>query len=394
MPTPRQHAALLLICLTSAGWAFSFGAGSQLASLWLQTAGLRDRAIGANTGTYYLGMMLGAVVVPGLMRRWGVRCAAAGMVAAGLTAVAFPWGSGLAWWFAVRLLNGVAGAMSVIPMETYINRDSTPGARARNFGFYAVSITLGYALGNGAGVLCFGTAPLPTFALGGAVAVVSGLAALRWLQRPTGEEAEGTRPPLEVRRNLLSYGSAWNQGFLEGGMVAFMAIYLFSLGLADAEVSGLTSLTVVGIVAFQLPVAWLADRLGRTAVLLGCYLLAILGLVLLPLCGPSVWLAVWLFVVGACSGAFYPLGLALLGERLPDSALARANACYLAVECAGCVAGPVVMGLARDEFGPTAMFPVGLLMLSGSLLVWAALRVSERRAEPRSAEGTPGQRAA
>src|SRR5207249_4511939 len=124
--------------------------------------------------------------------------------------------------------------------------------------------------------------------------------------------------------------------------------------------------------------AWLADRLGRTRVLLACYGVALLGLGMLPACGPSPWLAVWLFLVGACTGAFYPLGLALLGERLPDSALGRANAWYLAVECGGCMAGPVVIGHARDWLGAGAMFPVVQAALAAFLLAWAGLRLWER----------------
>ena len=184
---------------------------------------------------------------------------------------------------------------------------------------------------------------------------------------------------LTLRRNLLAYGSAWNQGFLEGVMIAFLPLHLIGLGMTENAVGWLTSLTVVGVLLFQMPVAWLADRLGRTAVLLGCYALVVLGLGALPACTPSLWLAMWLFVVGACSGAFYPLGLALLGERLPDSALARANAWYLAIECAGCMAGPVAAGCARDWFGVRAMFIVGQAALVIFLLVSLGLYLLDRR---------------
>ncbi len=107
--------------------------------------------------------------------------------------------------------------------------------------------------------------------------------------------------------------------------------------------------------------------------------MVLIGLGALPGCGALGWLALWLFAVGACSGAFYPLGLALLGERLPDAALARANACYLAVECAGCIAGPVVTGCVRDWFGPQAMFPLAQGALVLFLLTWAALSLYDRR---------------
>jgi MFS family permease len=376
----RRHQALLVICLATAGWSFGFGLGAPLSSLWLIKAGYKDSVAGENTSICYLGMALTSAAVPWLMRRWGRGCTAAGMIAFGVTTALFPWGFGVSWWFLVRLAGGAAGAMSIVPLETYVNRGSAPEHRARNFGFYAVAITLGYALGNWVGLDMYEAAPLLAFAVGGSVAVLAGC--LVWLALPPPpviREERGPRPPLEIRRNFLSYGSAWNQGFLEGVMITFLSKDLLNLGLTGNAVAWLTSLAVVGVLLCQLPVAWLADRVGRARVLLGCYGLVLIGWGALPACGPSLWLALWLFLIGAGSGAFYPLGLALLGERLPGSALDRANACYLAVECAGCVAGPVVIGHARDWLGAPATCPAVQAALLLSLLLWVVLRLSDRK---------------
>jgi MFS family permease len=249
----------------------------------------------------------------------------------------------------------------------------------RDFGCYAVAITLGYALGNLFALELSAPAPRLAFAAGGVLALLSAVLVACCLPPPPAHTEGHERAPLDIRRNVLSYGSAWNQGFLEGVMLTFLSLHLIGLGMTTNEVGWLTSLTVVGVLVFQIPVAWLADRLGRTAVLLGCYALVIAGLGALPACTPSVWLALWLFVVGACSGAFYPLGLALLGERLPDAALARANAWYLAIECAGCMAGPVVTGCAREWFGVPALFLAGEIALAGFLALCLAVHVFNRR---------------
>jgi len=74
-------------------------------------------------------------------------------------------------------------------------------------------------------------------------------------------------------------------------------------------------------------------------------------------------------VVGACCGALYPLGLALLGERVPASGLARANAWYLACNCAGSLTGPIVIGLAIDRYGLAAQFAVGAAAVLGVLAI-------------------------
>jgi MFS family permease len=365
--------ALAVICLTSACWAFSFGLGAPLASLWLKHAGCSDTVIGLNTAIYYGGLGVAALGVPRLMRRFGARCSVAGMAISGLAVALFPLAHGPVGWFGIRLLHGIAAAMSLIPLETYVNRDLPARQRARNFGLYAVSLTLGWAVGNGVGLALVADHVVLAFLVGGASGLCAA-AALHLLLPCIVERTEtsASRAALDLRGNLLSFGSAWSQGFLEGGMIAFLSLYLLGLHLSAQHVGWLTSTTMVGVILFQVPVAWLADRCGRLRVLVACYGLVVVGLVALPLAGTSLWLPLWLFVVGACSGAFYPLGLALLGERLPDTQLAKANAWYLSLECLGSLMGPALMGLARDWAGETAMFAVGeaavLLVLAAGLL--------------------------
>jgi MFS family permease len=380
---------LVPLCLASLLWAFSFGLNAPLASLWMQDAGCNDTLKGLNTSAYYLGIALAAGAVPWLMRGFGHRALLAGMLASGVTAAAFPWGGGLFGWFALRAVNGVAGAVSLIPLETYVNRNSAPERRAQTFGYYAFCVALGMALGTLAGLQLYPLAPRVAFLLGGAAALLGAVVVLAWKPAfPAGGEEGHCRTPLDFRRNFLSFGSAWSQGFLEGGMVALLPIYLLSTGLSEGAVSWLMSGLMVGVILAQVPVAWLADRLGRVAVLAGCNAVALGGIACLMVPAGTAWLALWLFAVGACSGAFYPLGLALLGERLPAAGLARANAWFLAINCAGSVTGPAVAGHVMDRFGRGAMFLAGGAAVGLVLVGWGAAAL-RRRKPARTAMGAP-----
>jgi MFS family permease len=144
--------------------------------------------------------------------------------------------------------------------------------------------------------------------------------------------------------------------------------------MKEEEVGWVMGGAMLGVLAFQVPIAWLADRLGRRRVLLACYAVTLAGMGVLPACGPGPWLTLWLVLVGACSSAFYPLGLALLGERLPESRLAQANAWYLMVECLGSGCGSVGMGAARDAWGPQGMFVAGALSVVVVPGLWLVLR--------------------
>jgi MFS family permease len=367
------------LCVVSVLWAFSFGVNAPLASVWMQEAGCGDVLIGLNTGAYYLGIALTAAAVPWAMRRFGSRALLAGLAGSALTAAAFPWGGGLGGWFALRGLNGVTAALSLIPLETLVNRCSSPPRRATNFGYYAFSIALGMALGNLTALQMAPAAPRLAFLLGGAAALAGTIVLLLWRPAaPAAEHEARSHFPLHPTRNALALGSGWAQGFLEGGMVALLPIYLLSVGLSHEAVSYLMGGLMVGVILAQAPLAWLADRLGRSLVLAGCNAAALAGVGCLLWPGGVAWLAVWLFVVGACSGALYPLGLAVLGERTPPAGMSRAGAWFLAINCAGSLIGPVAAGATMSLFGRSALFVSGGGALAAVLAVWSVCAVCRR----------------
>jgi MFS family permease len=367
---------LLLICLASAGWAFGFGAGTQIVSRWLKDHDASDELIGWNHSCHYLGLALASFAVPWLTRRLGTRASSTvGMLASGVSLAIFPWGGGMPGWFALRLFNGGMSALSLIPLEALLSRDAPPQQRTRDFGFYGVALTVGFAIGVWAGLDLYESGDFLAFLLGGAAPTLGGFALLRGLmagQLPTKEPA--ARIPLQGSRRFLSFSTAWCQGFLEGGMLPFLAFYLESRGMSANVAGGLMGVAMVGVILFQVPVSWFADGCGRVPTLLGCYGIVAIGLAVMPYCPGTISLAVCLFAFGACSGAMYPLGLALLGEGLPESSLARVYSWYLAIECLGSLMGPPAMGRARDMFGQGAMFAVALAVVGLVLLAWAGMR--------------------
>ncbi len=369
---PRR--TLFVLCLASGGWAFGFGLGAPLASLWLRDAGRSARVIGLNTSLYYLGVALAAFAVPCLMRRFCRLCVVGGIVADAVVTALFPWAESLLAWSLLRLIGGMATALSIIPMETLVNHNAPPERRARDFGFYAFSVALGVALGSLIGLPLYPLAPRWTFALGGLVTLASALTA--WMGWPVGgsersRDREGaalstasSRSWLDSIANAFSYGAAWVQGFLEGGLITFLSIYLLGRGYREGEVSFLVGGLFAGVILCQVPLAWLADRLGRWHVLLGCHILLMAALLSVRGCPSTPLLAVALFLLGACCGALYPLGLALLGERVPPAELARANAHYLASNCVGSLCGPTLLGLVIDRFGQPSQFLAGAIAVA------------------------------
>jgi MFS family permease len=372
----RSGTTLLVVTLASFGWAVSFGLGAPLASLWLRDAGCNGRTIGLNTSAYYFGVAIASLFIPWLMRRANRACVVTGMVLDAFTTAIFPWCDGTPIWLVLRILGGFGTALSLIPMETLVNHNAPPERRARDFAVYAVGVALGIALGNVVGLQLYRDTPRLAFALGGLVTLLA--TGLVWWKVPRREqqaEHGGAEGPVRLLpATFLGLGTAWAQGFLEGGMITFLSIYLLGLGLTESVASGLVGGLFLGVVLAQLPVAWLADRLGRLRILLLCHAVLLTGLACFPFCRALFGLTFWLFLLGATCGALYPLGLALLGERVPKNGLARANAWYLACNCAGSLSGPVLIGLTIDWFGPRGQFAAGaaaLLLVLSTWVIWA-----------------------
>ncbi len=368
--------ALVWICSIIGVWALSFGVGTQVVTQWLKVQGANDMVIGWAHSFYYFGMAVASLAAPWMVRRLGsIRCATLGAMASGMTLAVFPW-IGDEWaWHALRFLNGWAGAMCVIPLETIVSRDSAPERKTRNFAYYGVALTLGGALGLGAAPFLYPLGYELTFWIGASPPICIALAFLVSLRSyPERAEEIAQRTPLAWRRNFLSYGTAWSQGFIEGILIAFMQPFLVERAFSAEQAGTLMGVMTVGVIVFQIPVSFLSDRFGKTPTLLACYAIVLLGLLAIPWLTQMLWLALVLFVFGACAGAMYPLGLSLLGDCMPAGALARAYAVFLVIECVGSQAGSAAAGAASKQWGKASMFGIGLAAILGVLLVWLVLQ--------------------
>lgn len=379
-----RNGVLALLSLASLGWAMSFSVAATLAPRWMHDAGCSASSVGLNAACYYLGVALASPLVPPLLRNGGRWCVVVGMLLDALTTALFPFGEGVVYWHLLRFVGGVGTAMSLIPMETLVNHNALPQRRARDFSVYAVCVALGIALGPVVGQPLYPQAPRLTFALGGAVTLAATL--LAFFLPYHDEEGQAEQGAFDWRSGLFGFGTAWAQGFLEGGTITFLSLYLLSKGHDTPAVSGLLGALFAGVVVAQLPVGWLADRLGRQRVLLACHAVLLVGMAIVPSLTAVAPTGLLLFVLGAACGALYPLGLALLGERVGASGLARANAWYLVSNCAGSLSGPLAVGLAIDAFGLSAQFVLDALAIAAVLLAGAltarrrsAARKDERR---------------
>jgi MFS family permease len=386
--SPRS-CALVNLCLASAAWALGFGVGTQASALWLAEQGQNKIAIGASAGAYYLGMALAGLGAPALLRRWGRACPVVGLVLFAGTLACFPLAAALVLYLGLRFLQGAGSALALVPLEAYCQYLASPGQQARSFAYYGVALTLGGALGLDLTLQLWSRVGAGSFLLAAAAALSGAVLVLLGLPSWSAPPAEQSATEVRGRQQVLGYGTGWVQGFLEGGLLTFLPLYLLSAGLSPPTVGHLLGAALAGVLLFQVPLGWLADRLGPLPILLACYGGVALGLLGVPLATGSLLLAPGLLFLGGCSGALFPLGLALLGQNLSGSRLAHAYARYLSWDCLGSVVGPLVMGQAQQWAGGPALFVSGQLALLLVLLLWGSGYVLPYRRLRRQAASRP-----
>jgi MFS family permease len=141
-------------------------------------------------------------------------------------------------------------------------------------------------------------------------------------------------------------------GLGEQAAFSFLPIYALKAGVpAETGVLWLSAF-VIGNIALQWPIGWLADHVDRRAVLAACALASAGLTAVLPVIDPhSQAILVVLVLWGGISFAIYAVGLALLGQRFRGGDIARANAALTSIYTFGGMVGPPFAGSALELLG-------------------------------------------
>src|SRR5262249_35415846 len=140
-------------------------------------------------------------------------------------------------------------------------------------------------------------------------------------------------------------GAAFVFGAVETGCFVLLVVYGREAGYPVEQAVLLGATMTLGNVFGQIPLGILSDRMDRRVLLMGMSALAIVMALLMPGAASSFpLLAADLFILGAFTGGFYTVGLALLGARFSGAALAQTNAAFIFSFASGTLFGPTLIG--------------------------------------------------
>ena len=345
--------SLLPVFAACAAIGLQAGVAMPLVPLALERQGADKLTIGVVAAAWGIGMLATAGHIPRLAARFGaVPFIFASVVAGSAITMAYTLTDSPAIWFVLSLLHGAMGGVPWIVTEIWMNVVVEEERRGRVMGVYSTLVALGIALGpfvlQVVGI--YGPVPFITCAV---LALLVALPLLPyWRTAPPIEHTDDSGYMTVVATAPLAMLAGFVCGLGEQVAFSFLPVYAVSVGVAPETGALWLSAFVVGNVALQWPIGWLADHFDRRGVLAGLAIVSaalVIGLTFVPAQSLSIVGVIMLW--GGISFAIYPVGLALLGQRFNGGDIARANTAFSLIYVMGGLVGRPLTGAAMDAVG-------------------------------------------
>ena len=297
-----------------------FALGGILLPIALEAKKVSPEIIGFTSAAFWLGMLAGLLFVGYAIQKIGYRnTVIAGLLMSVCSFIMLPlidW----RWWAVFSATIGFGTGLRWIASETWLYRLTPAQARGRVVGIQETLIGLAQIIGPLIIVLLGASKPsvfwaaaaiialgiLPLF-MAFPMAAVDPTAISKSLASVKSSQFSFKRMML-----LFSYGGfiAGIGGWIEGSLIALLPVYISDIGLYAAYTAWLLTILGVGLMLFQFPIGWLADKKGVNWTAKLCALIGLGGIVVAMLLGTHFYaLAVALFLLGGVSGAMLTLGL-------------------------------------------------------------------------------------
>lgn len=364
--------AAVIACISVVG--VTMGLAYPLLSLIMEARGTPRTVIGLSSAMPAIAMLIFSPQIPRIVAVIGLKAFILGCIGteaamfAALKIVDDVYG-----WFPIRFVMGASAAGLFIASETWINQIAREETRARLMAIYSITLSAGVA----SGPIIVGLTGIDGWLpfLIGVGFVLAAAIPLAW----TGRLA----PALEGRASFGVFSFVRIAPSLAAAVLLFAAIesttgallpvYGARSGLGLAPAAAMMTVVLLGSMAFQLPIGWLADRFDRYMVLAWLGAFSAGGAALLPAVvehGLLLWAV--LFLWGGVAAGIYTVALAIQGQRFRGAELITANAAFGVLWGFGSIAGPAAGGIAMDLWDPHGLAVVLTAACAGfvAILGW------------------------
>ncbi len=353
MGSKQQHLSLAGVIAAMAVVNLVYGITFPLFALVLDAQGVSKTMIGLSTMVQALAVVVLAPVAPRLMARFSpTKIMQSSVIILAILFLFAGWFPNIWFWFPLRFVVGAGTAMLWIASESLINTLARENWRGRIIGIYSALGAAGFAM-----------APILLIATGSegmlpfvSTSVITLLAALPlfWSMTEMPFESPASRGGFGKVILLIPAVMLGNIAYAAAveSISTFFPIYGQYMGLSLHMSFGMMTVIGLGGMMMVLPLSWLADHVNRSAMLVFCVVLTMLGLLVMPyFVTIHVVSLVFVFVFGGVSAMIYTLGVILIGEQFKGAMLATATTAFTACWGMGSIIGPLIVGAGMDWWG-------------------------------------------
>jgi len=379
-------------------WPLFFGIGMLMIGNGLQgtllgvRAGIEEFSVlttGLIMSSYYVGLLIGSWKVPQFISSVGhIRVFAALASLASTTVLVHGVVIDPIAWFVVRAISGFAFAGLYIVCESWLNDAATNETRGTILGAYMVVTFLGMAIGQG----LLNVASPSDIELFVITSILVSLALLpislsrRHAPDFTANETISIwtiwkRSPLGILGTIIS-------GLTSAMIFSIGPIFALEIGLTTASISGFMASFLIGAMIFQMPIAWISDKMDRRKmiIILG---LASAGVSFLLFITPSTQVFLLFGVMALLGGMAMPIYsqcISHVNDHLLPRQFVAATGTLLFLNGFGAAIGPLLVSAIMQVFGTNGY--VGLLVVSfGFMTVFGVYRAFRVDAIPLEDQG-------
>jgi MFS family permease len=375
----RRGLAAAIASVTVFG--IGIGLATPLLSLLLERSGIETALTGLNASAIFLGVVLGPMLTPPLVRRLGIRRFILIFLALDIVFfLALNLFESFAAWFVLRVLLGIVGSGIFTATEAWINLLARDDERGRVIGIYAAFLSAGFGVGP-LMLAATGTTGWAPFLAASAISAAAALPLLMAGGSARGLGREPARNPLAMFAKAPFIVAAVAMfGFYESTLISLLPVWGVRMGFDERLAAACLTAVYFGAIALQVPIGWLSDTLTRHAAMRLCALVGLVGAALAIVIGAdAVPLLIVLFLWGGFATGIYPVALSMAGERFRNGELVTVNAAVIIAYGLGSLLGPVLGGIAMDLWNPHGL----LVMLTLLFAALTALSLAQSGARDR-----------
>ncbi len=342
-----------------------------LLPLRAQTHGFSPTEIGFTGSAYFIGFVVGCLVVPRIVRRAGhIRTFAALGAVFSAVALVFEMVPQFGIWMLLRFGVGACMAGAYMVIESWLNESATPETRGTVLSVYAMVSFIMIALGQ---QLLNLTAELPgnLFSLA-AILISLAIIPLSLTRSLAPSPIQNVQINLKEVWHLSHIGllGAIVAGLVTGSFWALAPVFARGVGLETAQLTLFISAAVLGGALLQLPLGRLSDRVDRRQVV---YYISLVGAAISVLiviaanyAHASHWPMILLSVAwGGCTMTIYAISLAHANDNASaESFVMVGSAMLLSFGMSSAVGAPLA-SLLMSWIGPPGLFVFFAICLLG-----------------------------